>query len=425
MELRKRSLLGRVGKRWRNELALGATLLVVLPALYYIFYMALPRLTHTAYAPAAPRITGAADQTPPPKKFFLATHIKTPTPVRAIYMTSWVAGNKKRREELVALARATEVNAIVIDIKDYTGKISFLVEDPLLKKIGTTENRIPDIRDFIAALHRDNIYVIGRISVFQDPALVKNRPDLAVKQKSNTSAIWKDFKGISWLDAGAEPAWEYIVALANESRRNGFDELNFDYIRFPSDGNMKDIYFPWSGTKEKSEVLRGFFAYLREKLGHAGAPISADLFGMTTTNTDDLNIGQVLENALMYFDFVAPMVYPSHYPPTFLGLKNPAAYPYEVVKYSMQHAATRARATTTTIALHGAVAIASTTPPLYQKEQFSLSKLRPWLQDFNLGAIYTADMVRKQKQAVYDSGLDSWMLWSAANHYTAGALDAQ
>ncbi|MEK9201846.1 MAG: putative glycoside hydrolase, partial [Patescibacteria group bacterium] len=134
----------------------------------------------------------------------------------------------------------------------------------------------------------------------------------------------------------------------------------------------------------------------KDHLAGTGVVISADLFGMTTTNTDDLNIGQVLERTLPYFDYIAPMVYPSHYPKTFLGFSNPAEKPYEVIKYSLDSAVTRA----------------STTP----------QKIRPWLQDFDLGAVYTKEMVRAQIQATYDAGLTSWMLWDAANTYTRGAL---
>ncbi len=327
------------------------------------------------------------------------THITTPSQVKAIYMTNWVAGDKSLRDPLIKIADDTEINSIVIDIKDYTGRIGFEVSDPLLKELGAYEKRIADIKDLIEELHKKNIYVIGRISVFQDRYLVGKRPELAVRRKSD-GGVWKDFKGISWLDPGSKDVWDYVVALARESYGVGFDELNFDYIRFPSDGNMKDISYPWSGDKQKTEVIKEFFAYLRENLGNIGAPLSVDLFGMTTTSANDLNIGQNLENALKYFDYVSPMVYPSHYPPDFNGYKNPAAKPYEVVKFAMESAVERARN-------------ASTTP----------LKIRPWLQDFSLGAIYVAPMVRAQIQATYDTGLDSWMLWNASNRYTAGALD--
>lgn len=365
---------------------------------YFIFPSLFPVSYEIGILPA---VGISPEEESPIKPEKIISHLDTPPQVKAIYITSWVAGNKKLRDSLVKIAEETEINSVVIDIKDYTGRIAFEVYDPLLKGLGAYENRIPDIKEFIKELHDKNIYVIGRISVFQDKYLVGRKPDFAVRKKSNNE-VWKDFKGISWLDPGSKEVWDYIVALAKESYGVGFDELNFDYIRFPSDGNMKDIAYPWSGARKKTEVMAEFFAYLRENLGSMGSPLSVDLFGMTTTNKDDLNIGQNLESALKYFDYVAPMVYPSHYPAGFNNFKKPATEPYKVVKFSMDSAVMRAKT-------------ASTTP----------RKLRPWLQDFNLGATYDAPMVRAQIQATYDAGLDSWMLWNASNRYTRSALDKE
>ena len=336
---------------------------------------------------------------------YRATHITTPDQVKAIYMTSWVAGTINFRNRLIKLIDETEINSIIIDIKDYTGKISFEIEDKDLKKYDAVENRIFDIKELIELLHNKGIYVIGRISVFQDPHLVGQKPDLAVK-KNKDGDVWKDYKGISWLDAGSVEVWNYAINLARESYNIGFDEINFDYMRFPSDGNMTEIYYPISEDrimrdpdKGKAKIMQEFFVYLSNGLNDLDLMLSVDLFGMVTTNADDLNIGQILEYALPFFDYICPMVYPSHYPRDFIGLSNPAEYPYEVIKYSMDKAVEK-------------VLNASS----------SIDKLRPWLQDFDLGADYTAEMVRAQIQATYDSGLDSWMLWSAANTYTRGAL---
>jgi hypothetical protein len=178
-----------------------------------------------------------------------------------------------------------------------------------------------------------------------------------------------------------------------------FDELNFDYVRFPSDGNMQDIYYKLMDGKNRREVMKEFFSYLKNSFKDIEVPISVDLFGYTTTNSDDLGIGQVLEDALTTVDFVCPMVYPSHYGSGFIGIDKPAKYPYEVVKYSMQHAVDKALN-------------ASSSP----------AKLRPWLQSFDLGAEYTPAMVRAQMQAVYDAKLDSWMLWNAGSEYNEASL---
>jgi len=331
------------------------------------------------------------------------THLATPEPLKGIYITSWIASSKALRDKVVDLIDATGVNAVVIDIKDATGHIAFPVNDPTLKKMGTDSARIIDINAFIAELHERGVYVIGRVAVFQDPLLAEKFPAIAVKRADKLTP-WRDRKGIGWVDAGSKKAWDYAIAIARESYSRGFDEINFDYVRFPSDGDMNDIYFPYSEGKERAEVLEGFFSYLRQRLAGTGIVTSADLFGMTTTNKGDLNIGQVLGRALPYFDYVMPMVYPSHYPPGFLNMKNPAAEPYEVVKYSMDAAVAKKAL---------AMAAASTTP---------MAELRPWLQDFDLGATYTAEMVQAQMRAVYDAGLTSWILWDPKVQYTKGAL---
>lgn len=347
------------------------------------------------YAPAVPLL----GEPVVPKR--IVKYVPTPHAVKGIYMTGWVAGSKKLRQNLIDIMDTTEINSVVIDIKDYTGRISFVMHDDMVKSLGASEKRITDIEELIDLLHKKNIYVIGRISSFQDVHLVTKRPEFAVRKKSD-GTVWKDGKGISWLDPGSKEVWDYLIGIGKESYKVGFDELNFDYIRFPSDGNMNDIAYPYSNGKSKAQVIKEFGAYVREKLGGTGAILSADLFGMTTTNKDDLNIGQVLENALPYFDYVAPMVYPSHYPAGFNNYKNPATKPYEVIKYSMDKAVARA--------------VAATTSPL---------KLRPWLQDFSLGAVYTPEMVRAQIQATYDAGLTSWLLWNASNRYTVGALEKE
>ncbi|MEK7553059.1 MAG: putative glycoside hydrolase [Patescibacteria group bacterium] len=335
----------------------------------------------------------------PVEQVSVVTHLPTPSPLKAIYLTSWVAGTPARREALVKLIDETELNAVVIDIKDYTGRIAFAVTDPVLT--GAVEVRIKDPQEFIRELHEKNIYVIGRISVFQDSYLAKKRPDLAVHRQSD-GGIWLDRKGIAWLEAGASEVWDYVVRLAREAHALGFDELNFDYIRFPSDGNMRDVVYRFMDqkTETRAAVLERFFRYLNEQLADLNLPLSADLFGLTTTAKDDLGIGQMMIAAAPHFDYLSPMVYPSHFASGFLNYENPAAHPYEVVKHTMTEASERLLA-------------ASSTP----------LKLRPWLQDFDLGADYTAELVRAQIQATTDAGLDSWMLWSPSNNYTRAALD--
>ncbi len=378
-------------KNYRDKLLLGFCLVCLLGISFF-----LPSVLsfHYVLSQEAEKILPATT-TP----VFVPSYVETPLSVKGVYMTSWTAGSSRLRKSIVDLINSTELNTVVIDIKDYSGRIVFPVTSESLKSFGSEEIRVSDLQDFIESLHKKNIYVIGRVAVFQDAYFVKHRPDLAVKNKLGTE-VWKDKKGISWIDAGSKEYWDYIVSIAKESRKIGFDEINFDYIRYPSDGDMEDISFPWSSTTPKTVVLKNFFQYLNTNLATSGLKISADLFGMVTSAKNDMGIGQVLENALPYFDYIDPMVYPSHYPPTFQGFANPEEHPYDVVSYAMKSAVSRAE-------------IAST----------SKNKLRPWLQDFGLKVNYGPKEVRDQIKATNDSGLSSWLLWSASNQYTNGALD--
>lgn len=369
-------------------------------------------------------------------------HVPLPPQVKAIYMTSCVAGTPSFREKLVRLIEDTEINSVIIDVKDYSGTISFPPVSPAWQpawanaRCGTA-----DMKDFIAQLHKKDIFVIARITVFQDPFYAERHPELAVAKASDGS-VWHDHKGLSFIDVGARPYWDHILELSVNAYNIGFDELNFDYVRYPSDGNMQDIAFPNSLRGEygadKQANLEAFFKYLNERLddetlftavrhentGRASSTpwTSVDLFGMTTTNFDDLSIGQVQDRAAPYFDFVAPMVYPSHYPKTFLGLGNPNDYPYKVVNYAMQAGVNRMRASTTPMQGFLHTRLSTSTPAVYAKPVYGADRLRTWIQDFDYGGDYDAADVRAQIQASYDAGVMSWMIWAPSNIYTREAL---
>lgn len=370
----------------------------------------------------------ATPEMPAPK----SAHVPLPEHVRGIYMTQCVVGTPSFRAKVVQLIDETELNAVVIDIRDYTGYIAFDTEHPLLKEYVSEQCGASDMREFIALLHEKDIYVIGRITTFQNPAYTKRHPDEAVQKKGG--GVWKDHKGLSFVDVGAKPYWENVVALSRESYDIGFDELNYDYIRFPSDGNMAITDFTWSHGKEKSVALEEFYVFLHDAMRPEGttpgvnAPyLSVDLFGMTATNEDDLNIGQVLERALPYFDFIDPMVYPSHYPSGFHGYKDVNAHAYDIVHFSMSEAVRRTVATTTSIGSFAYTRIGTSTPALYEKPSYPASKMRPWLQSFDYPVTYTAAMVAEQIKANEDAGLTTYLFWDPANKYRAltQALNAQ
>lgn len=369
-------------------------------------------------------------------------HIPLPTQVKAIYMTSCVAGTPTFRQKLIKLINETEINSVIIDVKDYSGTISFPPESDSWKP-AWQEARCGarDMKELIAELHENGVFVIARITVFQDPFYTKVRPDLAVK-KADGVTNWRDNKGLSFIDVAATEYWDHIVTLSKDSYNIGFDELNFDYVRYPSDGPMSDISFPHSAKSkygsDKQANLEAFFKYLNEQLddeelfavyrhentGRASSTpyTSADLFGMTTTNHDDLSIGQTQERSIPYFDFTVPMVYPSHYPDNYLGLGDPNDHPYEVVNHAMQSGVDRLIATTTRMNSFTHTRLGTSTPAVYKKPVYGPEKLRTWIQDFDYGGDYDAADVRAQIQASYDAGVMSWMIWAPSNIYTKAAL---
>jgi hypothetical protein len=373
-----------------------------------------------ALLPAAGLAATSSAVLPEPAKPAVA-HLPTPTPLKAIYMSQCVVGTPSFRGELIEFIKESELNAVVIDVKDYTGKLAFETTNPALAGSVSDACGARDMKSLIEALHEQDVYVIARITAFQDPHYTTLHPELAVQKQSG--GVWKDRKGLSFVDVGARQFWDYLVEIGKETYAVGFDELNFDYVRFPSDGNMQDIRFMHSEGKSKPEALEEFFAYLSKELRSPSTSsgqvpvLSADLFGMTTTNTDDLNIGQVLERALPYFDYIYPMVYPSHYPEGFNGYGDPNDHTYDIIKYSMDEAVMRLLATTTSVAAFKHERIGTSTPAVYRKPVYDKEKLRPWLQSFDYPVHYDAHMVKNQIQATYDAGLTSWIFWDPANKY--------
>jgi len=353
-------------------------------------------------------------------------HISTPDPVKAVYMTSCVASVPSMRSKEINLINVTELNAVVIDVKTYNGYIAFTTLDPELSKNVGGPCFVSDMKDFVASLHEKNIYVIARIATFQDPLMVKEHPEMSVTSKK-TGAPWMDQNKITWIDAGSQNYWQYISEVAKAAYSIGFDEVNFDYIRFPTDGDMADAKYPASDSlflkgESKSDIIENFSKYIHDNLKPVGLIISADVFGQTTQQKDDMGIGQIFEKFLPYFDYVSPMIYPSLYTYNYDNLGDPNGHPYQIVKFATDSAVERAEATTTIFETLSSTVVSTSTPKLYSKPSFDIKKIRPWLQDNNYPVTYTSQMVRDQIQADYDSGLDSWMLWNAGNVYSRDAL---
>lgn len=318
-----------------------------------------------------------------------------PIKVKGLYLTAYSAGSEKKINEIIKLIDSTELNAIIFDIKDYSGKVLYDSQVPLVDKLKLQDNRIKNIMAVLAKLHEHGIYTIARLTVFQDPILAQQKPEWAIKSKKG--GVWRDKNGLAWVDPANAQVRAYIVAIAKEAAALGFDEINFDYIRYPTDGKLSDIIYGNGGAK-RYEVIGGFYKYLAEEMKDEPVYISGDLFGLTTEKKgeDDMSIGQRLVDAVENFDYVMPMVYPSHYPAGYLGYKNPANYPYEVVYNAMK---------------------AGVKQSVNKK-----AKLRTWIQAFNIGAVYDGAKIQAQIKASDDAGADGWILWNAANRYTNKGL---
>jgi len=319
-----------------------------------------------------------------------------PIKVKALYLTAYSAGSADKIKETIDLINKTELNAIVIDIKDYSGYLLYDSKIPLVNELGVKKKLIRDLPGVLKELKNNNIYTIARISTFQDPILAEKKPEWSLKSK--VGGLWRDNKGLAWVDANKKEVWQYIVDVAKEASRLGFDEVNFDYIRFPTDGNLSNIIYT-NGDKKRYEVMAEFYKFLSDNMSREPVYISADLFGLTTERTgeNDMNIGQRIVDAVKYFDYVCPMVYPSHYPAGYMNFPNPADYPYEVVYNAMKIGVERTKD--------------------------EPAKLRSWIQYFNLGAVYDGDKVRAQINASDDAGADGWLLWNARNVYDGRGLE--
>jgi hypothetical protein len=329
--------------------------------------------------------------------------------VKGIYMTGYTVANTERFNKLIELVKTTEINAVVIDVKDDTGLMTYSSSLPDVDFTGANKNvRIKDIDSIIKVLRENKIYAIARIVTFKDRIAGDKYANLAVKNTSG--GIWRDRHGMSWLNPYNEDSWDYIVDIAEEAASKGFNEVQFDYVRFPTDGNTKIIDYGSSAAgKSKSEAIAGFLSYGRDRLSKKGVVVSADVFGLVTTATDDMRIGQHLESIARSVDVICPMVYPSHYGKGSYGVAEPDFEPYKIVNRSM------------TIAQERIDAI---------KDVRRKAVLRPWLQDFTASYLkkykrYGPAEVRAQIDATYDAGAEEWLLWNAGNRFTEGALNKE
>ena len=327
--------------------------------------------------------------------------VPRPEVVRGLYVNRWAVLDP-RIWQLIDVAKRTEVNALVIDVKDDRGYALYRSGVPLAREIGAdTINPVAAdrIRAVLDTMRAHGIYPIARIVVAKDPLLASAKSEWAVQRRSD-GAPWLDANGKPWLDAHQRGVWAYAADLAAEAVALGFSEVQFDYVRFPDDPRIaREARFPLAGGRQPAAVIGEQLAYLKSRIAPLHVPMAIDVFGLTTTDQGDMGIGQRWEQFAAHTDVVLPMTYPSHYSEGVYGLDIPNAHPYEVVDRAMRDAKAR----------NAKVVHAPT--------------IVPWYQDFSIGdPPYGAAQVRAQMQAGYDNDIRSWILWNPGSEYTVDAL---
>lgn len=327
-----------------------------------------------------------------------------PVKVKGIYVSGPVAGTD-RMDELIALVEETELNTLVIDIKNDEGRVTYKMQSDRVLEIDAGVRYIPDIEELVRKCKEKNIYLIARIVAFRDPYLAEQKPELAVKTKSGE--VFRDEKGLAWVNPYKKEVWEYLVEIAAEAANAGFDEVQFDYIRFSTDiAEQEADYGPEAANVSKIEVITDFTEYLYEKLSPLGVYVAADVFGTVIDNeTDQKIVGQDYAKMAAHLDYICPMIYPSHYYSGSYGIPVPDAEPYRTI-YEASSASVKAL---------------DTVP---EEER---AKVRVWLQSFTAKWVeghisYGPVQIRAQIKGAYHAGYEEWILWNASMNYQADAF---
>lgn len=340
--------------------------------------------------------------------------------VKAVYLTGATAGSTDALDHYIELVKTTELNALVIDIKE-GGVVNYESNVPEVRNNNLFTNYY-NVENVINKLHDNGIYVIGRIVCFRDNGLATKRPDLAVKKLNGT--LWREGSMGAWTNPHMEEVWKYNIDIAREAVEKGFDEIQFDYVRFPAVRDSEVIY--GKNISSKVDAINKFLETAKKEIGKCTpAVISADVFGIICESVyDGESIGQDLETVGMNIDYICPMIYPSHYanaaPKGYMAngigqsingvmFTAPDLKPYDVVYQTLVKCRDR----------------------LSKVENYN-ARVRPYLQDFTASYLpegyfqtYGAEQVRQQIKAVYDAGYEEWILWDGKNSYSEGAFERE
>lgn len=320
-----------------------------------------------------------------------------PVVPKAFYLSYWAAASQERRDQLLQLLRTSGMNALVLDLKSVRGDVAFRSDSPLARQVGAQKRRtLKDLPQFLEQLQRQGIYTIGRIAVFKDDALARARRDLAVHTLEGY--LWHDRDQLGWSDPYSQAVQDYNISLAEEAARLGFDEIQFDYIRFPARSDLLYSVENWEGLRVAA--VNNFLRRAQERLAPYPTMIAADIFGYTCWKQNDGKIGQRLVELAEHVDYLSPMLYPSGFSRGIPGYSNPVQHPNAVIARSLQRAA--------------------------RKAGLKPVRFRPWLQAFRDYAFdrrpFRAQEVQAQINASDANGSHGWMLWNAASRYSLAGL---
>ncbi|MEJ7811189.1 MAG: putative glycoside hydrolase [Gemmatimonadaceae bacterium] len=343
-----------------------------------------------AGASAAGASAAPAGQAPPAAQGAL-----TASPaVRGLYVNRFAAQSTKRMRKLIDVADQTEINGFVIDMKDEFG-LNYVTANADFARNAGTMGKVRELKPLLDTLKAHDILAIARIVVFKDSVTARVHPEWTIRRTDG--AIWRDHKGLAWVNPYHRELWDYNIGVAEELVKLGFGEVQFDYIRFPEPyKSLPQQVFPEHRDQSKPDAIAEFLRTANMRLDKLGVRTTADIFGLVTTVRGPLEVGQEWEKVAPVTDVLLPMVYPSHYPRGAFGVARPNADPYKIILAAISKANERDRKLGITSAEH----------------------VRPWLQAFTLGQpAYGPQQITEQKRAVYDSGYDGWVLWHPGSLY--------
>ena len=347
-------------------------------------------------APSTPAARMASSTTPAPQGEPDTVRRADTTIVRGLYVLRWAAQSPARMKKLIAIADSTEINALVIDIKDEFG-LNYRSSDTLVARNAGTAGTIPNLQAMVDTMKAHGVIPIARIVVFKDSVAARLNPQHTIRRADGS--VWRDKEGLPWVSAYDAKIWEYNIRVAEEMARAGFAEVQFDYIRFPEPyPSLPKQVFPTANGRSKQQALAEFLRTACPRVRALGAKCTIDVFGLTTTVPGALEIGQHWESLSPVVDVLLPMTYPSHYPRGAFGIARPNAEPYRVHHIAIKRARER-------------------------DEKLGIDDpghVRPWLQAFSLPRMlpkYGPQEIEEQKRAIYDAGYDSWILWNPGARY--------